>query len=329
MKIALISDLLTYSSLKHESYVKSITPYNYKLILKYWKPDFLLVESAWQGYKNRWKYKIASYDDYSKRNNKKLQKVVKYAKELGIPTVFWNKEDGIHFNRFLSSAKLFDHIFTVDENCIQKYIDVVENDVTVNTLMFSVQPKLHSFTGFNFKYNSANFVGSYSHHVHDRRRKLQDMMFLAASKIDYNITVFDRNSKRRSKNYRYPKLDILNIKPAVSYEKTAQVYKSYKLSLNVNTIEDSKTMFSRRLIEILACGGIAVTTPSDAVNKMFMQYAHVMSTEEEMKELFYRVSKFGLSNNDKEMAREGASYVSKEHTWAHRISDIEKVLLSK
>jgi len=245
VKIALIADELTCSALNEEAVIKRITPRNYKFILRFRKPDFLFVESAWQGYKNKWKFKIASYPDYPKRNNTKLQKIVSYAKKQGIPTVFWNKEDGVHFDRFIDSAKFFDHIFTVDENCIPKYRAIVDKHVTVNTLMFAVQSSMHNFTGFNFKYNRANFVGSYSHHVHDNRRVWQDMIFNVSSEIELGLTVFDRNSKRKSSDYRYPKLKNMEVKSAVKYVETAQVYKDYLVSLNVNTIEDSETMFSR------------------------------------------------------------------------------------
>lgn len=327
-KIALISDKLTHDALNIEDgvVVKNITPLNYKIVLKFFKPDFLFVESAWQGYKNRWKFKIASYPDYPKRNNEKLKKVVKYARKLGVPTVFWNKEDGIHFNRFCESAKLFDHIFTVDENCIPKYRAIVDEKVTVNTLMFAVQSKFHNFTGVDFKYNRANFVGSYSHHIHNKRRMWQDMMFTSASKTGLGLTVFDRNSDRKSQNYRYPHLDNMNVLPAVEYKQTAQIYKDYALSLNVNTIEDSPTMFSRRLVEILACGGVAVTNPTVAVDKMFKEYCHIVSTQEEIDELFYRVHRYGLSEQDKEMARAGAEYVAKYHTWTHRLQEIREVI---
>ncbi|EOH3841630.1 glycosyltransferase family 1 protein, partial [Campylobacter jejuni] len=95
LKIALIADELTYASLKEEDGVvlRNVTPINYKVLFYFWKPDFLFVESAWHGCKNKWKYQIASYPDYPKRNNKKLQKCVDFAKTLNIPTVFWNKED--------------------------------------------------------------------------------------------------------------------------------------------------------------------------------------------------------------------------------------------
>ena len=325
MKIALIADTLTSSALRLETYTRHITPLNYKVILKFWKPDILFVESAWQGHKNRWKYKIASYENHPKRNNKILVRVVTYAKKLGIPTVFWNKEDGVHFDRFIESAKLFDHILTVDRNCIPKYREVVNPEVTINTLMFAVQSSLHNFTGFNFKYNQVNFVGSYSHHVHDRRRIWQNMIFQASCQSGLKLSVWDRNSARKSSDYRYPNKECININPVIPYEETGKIYKDYLVSLNVNTIEDSETMFSRRLVEILACGGIAVTNASPAVERYFKDYCYVVSNESEATKLFDRLKK-GPSEKDLQRARAGAEYVEKEHTWTHRLEEIRKIV---
>jgi hypothetical protein len=326
IKIAIVADELTSSCLSLNSHIKFLTNLNYKLVLKYWKPDFLFVESAWHGCRNSWKFKVASYPDYPKRNNEQLRKVVEYAKNLGIPTVFWNKEDGVHFDRFIDSANLFDHIFTVDENCILKYQAVVETSVTVNTLLFAVQPKFHFFSGFNFKHNRANFVGSYSQHVHAHRKQWQDGVFQAVCDTGLGLTAFDRNSSRKSSNYRYPSFDDLEVKPAVKYKETGQVYKDYLVSLNVNTIEDSKTMFSRRLVEILACGGIAVTNSTPAVSELFDEYCHTVDSYEEGLELFQRFKLGGPSNDDLEKARAGADYVAENHTWNHRLEEIYKVI---
>lgn len=46
---------------------------------------------------------------------------------------------------FINSTKLFDHIFTVDENCIPKYKAIVDEKVTVNSLIFAVQSKFPEF----------------------------------------------------------------------------------------------------------------------------------------------------------------------------------------
>ena len=85
-------------------------------------------------------------------------------------------------------------------------------------------------------------------------------------------------------------------------------------------------MFSRRLVEILACGGVAVTNVTPAVEAMFRDYCHAVSGKEEMEELFDRVRKFGLNEKDKEMARAGAAYVAKYHTWTHRLEEISKIV---
>lgn len=325
IKIALISDELTRHCLKDEFLTYDLTPLNWRWVLRFWKPDFLFVESAWSGYGDAWKFKIASYPGYLNRNNSKLARLVACAKDLGIPSVFWNKEDGVHFNRFIDSASLFDHIFTVDENCIERYRLVVGEDVTVNTMMFPVQPNYHNFSGFNFKYCRANFVGSYSHHVHDGRRAWQNLMFEAARRENFGLTVIDRNSDRKSENYRYPNIPGIKILPSVPHAKTAQIYKDNLVSLNVNTIEDSGSMYSRRLVEILACGGIAVTNPSPAVDRYFKDYCHVVQDVEGAADLFSRL-KHGPSHDDLARAEAGAKYVLAEHTWAHRIQEILAVI---
>jgi hypothetical protein len=325
LRIALVSDALTQSSLQAECDIITITPRNHKFALKYGRPDLLLVESAWQGHADKWKFRIAAYPDHPERSNAALARLVARARDAGIPTVFWNKEDGIHFDRFIDSARLFDHIFTVDENCVPRYRAVVAPDVTVNTLLFAVQPATHGFSGFDFKYNRSNFVGSYSRHIHDRRRRWQDMYFDAAAQTGLGVTVVDRNSGRKAAHYRYPQLPGLEVRPAVTHAQTAQIYKDYLVSLNVNTIEDSATMFSRRLVEILACGGIAVTNPTPAVARYFQEYCHVVGTPDEAHALFDRL-RHGPDARDLERARAGAEYVLREHTWAHRLDEIMAVV---
>lgn len=41
---------------------------------------------------------------------------------------------------------------------------------------------------------------------------------------------------------------------------------------------------------------------------------------------FQRVEEFGLSAEDKEMARTGAEYVRQNHTWTHRLEEIREVI---
>ncbi|MDR0580386.1 MAG: glycosyltransferase [Campylobacteraceae bacterium] len=326
-KILLISDTLTSTCLKDEIDYTAITPLNYWYhLLRRDKFDFLLVESSWSGYKNRWKYKIASYPDYPKRNNNALARVVDMAKDKGVPTVFWNREDNVHFERFIKSAKLFDHILTVDENCVKRYKEIVPASVSVNVAPFCIQPKIHNFSGFNFKSNTANFIGSYNTQIHDRRRSWQHMLFEAALRAKLPLTVIDRNSERKAKNYRYPLEQYnLRVNPSIPYAKTADIYKDYLISLNVNTIENSPTAYSRRLVEILACGGIAVSTPSLAVEKIFKDYCIVVNSLDEAIEVFSRL-KHGASKSDLERAKAGSDFVLNNLTWRQFIDKVYEII---
>lgn len=323
LKVALLSDELTRSCLKHECQVRDLTPLNYKLVLKFWKPDLLFVESAWHGVRNAWRYKIAAFPDRPERNNSALRKVVAYARHLGIPCVFWNKEDGVHFERFIDSASLFDTVFTIDENCIPRYKAVLGELAIVAPLMFAVQPAIHfpSLQGPVFR--RACFVGSYSRHIHDGRRAWQEVMFEGAREL--GVTVFDRNSSRSSENYRYPEMPWLEVRKAVPHELTGQIYRDYLVSLNVNTVEDSGTMFSRRLVEIIACGGLAVTNPSISVDRHFRDYCEVVHSKDDCEGLFDRL-RGGLRLEDRERALAGAEYVRREHTWSHRLAEILNVI---
>lgn len=324
MKIALISDELTKASLENESNLLEINCFNYRVVLFLQKPDFLFVESAWKGRWNLWRYKIASYSDVPSRSNKDLRKVVEYARSLGIPCVFWNKEDGVHFDRFIDSASLFDIVFTVDENCVPKYRQILGDKAKIGVLPFPVQPKIHyPIDGDLPRENKACFVGSYSHHIHDERRKWQDIMFKAAE--PYGLTVYDRNSERKSKNYRYPDLPWIDVRKSVSNKATADIYRKYLVQFNVNTVTDSPTMYSRRLVEALACGSIVVTNPAVSVDKMFAEYCEVVHSREECDDVLERIFKGG-GKRELERARAGADYVLREHTWEKRLKQIAETI---
>jgi hypothetical protein len=107
LRIGIVADDITRAQLALECQLIGLTPLNYKFMLRFCRPDFLLVESAWNAQGGAWKYKIAAYPDVPKRNNHTLARMVAYARDLGIPTVFWSKEDHVHFDRFIASAKLF------------------------------------------------------------------------------------------------------------------------------------------------------------------------------------------------------------------------------
>ncbi len=201
LKVALVADELTSACLAHECRIMQVTPRNAAAVLRLWRPDILFVESCWNGWRGAWKYGIAAYPDHPERDNHALQRTVGMARERGIPTVFWNREDGVHFDRFIASARLFDAIFTVDETVIPRYREVVGPGVLVGVLMFAFAPAIHHPAADLAPIARAAFAGSYSRTLHARRRSWQHMMFDAAEPL--GLTIFDRNSGRRAETYRF------------------------------------------------------------------------------------------------------------------------------
>lgn len=324
LKMALVADYFTTDCLSVECRIRNMTRHNYRDIIRNWKPDLVFVESAFHGVGGSWRYELARQPKWLRWGRPKvIFDLLAFARSCGVPTVFWNKDDGFFFEHFIDVAKAVDHVFTADIACVERYRQHLAPDTSVHVLMMPYQPRFHYFDGFNFTHYEVCFTGSYYRRILPERRRFLDMVFDAGAQAGMKVNVFDRNHDRFSRyfEFRYPDNDHLVIHPRVSHRKTADIYKKYALSLNVNSVAESGTMYSRRLLEILACGGIAVTNPSRAVDRYFRDYCLVVDSHESAQALFSRL-KHGPSKNDLERAEAGAAYVRQHHTWAQRLEAI-------
>ncbi|SNR59563.1 Spore maturation protein CgeB [Methylobacillus rhizosphaerae] len=324
LKIAVVVDYFTAACLSSEARIRVMTPSNYKEVITQWKPDLVFVESAFHGTDGSWRYELAKQPRLLRLTKPTaIFRLVEFAKSQGIPTVFWNKDDGPFFDAFIEVAKVFDYVFTTDEECVAKYKEQVPTHVPVNTLLMPFQPAYHSFTGFNFTHNEACFTGSYYKRILNERRRFLDMVFDSCEATGMTLNVFDRNHDRLSRyfEFSFPTNSQIRMHGKVPHRETADIYKRYLVSLNVNSVTNSDTMYSRRLLEILACGGIVVTNPSRAVDRHFREFCHVVDSAEETRELFARLRQ-GPSPSDLERAAAGAAHVRQHYTWTQRLQDI-------
>lgn len=324
LKIALVTDHFTTECLSMECRIRCLTPSNYREVLDSWRPDLVFVESVFHGVQGSWRYELAKQPRWLRLTRPQaIFRLVEHARSNGIPTVFWNKDDGAFFDTFIDVAKAFDFVFTTDCESVDPYRRELPRGVPANVLMMPYQPRFHAFDGFDFRHRSACFMGSYYRRILNERQQFLDMVFSAIGQTGMKLNVFDRNHGRLSSalEFRFPKHQHLKLHPQVSHRETANVYKSHVVSLNVNSVTGSSTMVSRRLLEILACGGVAVTNGSCAVEAYFKDFCHVIETHEQAIEIFGRL-KHGPSPEDLQRAEAGARYVEREHSWAHRLEEL-------
>lgn len=223
------------------------------------EPDLLFVESAFGGINGDWAFRIAHFGE----PHADLAKLVHFARDAGIPTVFWNKEDPINYGMFIGSASLFDLIFTVDANSIERYQSDLGHG-RVHVLPFAAQPALHFPPSRDSdRTGTVAFAGSYYAGKHPERRAQMEMLLGPA--LSLGLDIYDRMGTSDDPRFTWPDLFRSNIIGSVPYLEMGDVYRRYKVFLNVNTVTDSPTMCARRIFELAATGTPVLSGPSDAV----------------------------------------------------------------
>lgn len=316
IKVACILDTFSYECLKYECELIQLEPDSWENTLLQEKPDFLLVESAWRGLNERWRRKIAYL---AKSQDTTLESLVNFCKKIKIPTVFWNKEDPYHFEFFLPAARLFEYIFTTDVNCIDRYKKLIGHD-NVYVLPFGAQVKIHNpIDKDKEKLGEVAFAGTWYNNGHlDRRKNMENILKPA---LKYNFHIYDRNYNfTASKSYTFPDIFQPCNKGCIPYEQMYQTYKKYNVFLNVNSIDDSPTMFSRRVFELLACGTNVISSYSLGIENMFSEVVKLSRNEEDtQKYLEFLLKDKELSDR---LALQGQREVFSKHTYTHRFESI-------
>jgi predicted nuclease with TOPRIM domain len=287
------------------------------------EPHLLLVESAWQGNNGSWQYMVASYThpDYIGLPN--LRALVTWCRERDVPTVFWNKEDPVHFERFKEAAALFDYVFTSDANCIERYAALErEGSGPISSLQFAAQPRVHNPIGAPVERSTSPvFAGAYYRDRHvDRQRSLQ--MLLDAA-MPFGLEIYDRRFGHEDKAFGFPERFEERVKGALPYDQMINAYKAHRIFLNVNSVHDSPTMFSRRVFELLACGTAVVSTESVGVEQTLGEVVAMVETQEQATEAITK-----LQDDDywRELTQRGHRRVLGEHTYRHRLAEVASTL---
>ena len=313
--VGLIADTFTTEGIRPEVLVNELHPDLWREQVLDRPIDVLFVESAWEGGDGQWRQKVGYYDD---ERFGPLRELVGYCRDNGIPTVFWNKEDPVHFNRFRRTAAIFDHVFTTDANCLRQYgADTETQTKTVASLPFYAQPKLHNPLPVDRPYShTVAYAGSYYGDRYAKRS--EELAGLLEAARPYGLTIFDRQHLNPDSPYRFP----VSLQPFVQgglpYLEMVEAYKSHPVHINVNSVDASPTMFSRRVVELAASGTAVVSGRGQGVDQVLAGLVHTVSERNETSALLER----WMTNERARVADVWLAYrlIHRAHTAAHRLA---------
>ena len=260
---------------------------------------------------------------YAFKPGNEIEQICTYAKQKGIPTIFWNKEDPVHHDKFMCSAKMVDHIFTTDANMIDSYKAKTGNS-SAHALPFAAQPELHYPAPLGERNSRVCFAGSWYGNRHAERGEAMRWLLEAAK--PYGLDIYDRNYG--SGNFPFPDNLNDNVIGSLPYKELCEKHRQYRVFINVNSVTDSPTMFARRVFELMACGTPVVSTYSKGIEHLFESGAVWMVNSKEEAEQAFQT----LMTDDEEWQRRseaGIQEVFAKHTYAHRLNQILKTIGSK
>lgn len=291
----------------------------YGLAQKY-PPAAVFIESAWKGNGGSWQYRVGTYNV---KPGRELIEMTTWARSQGIPTIFWNKEDPVHHEKFMEAASQVDHIFTTDAQMIESYRKRTGKQ-SVHALPFAAQPALHKPAPLIGRIPRSCFAGSWYGNRHAERGEAMKWLLKVAHR--HGLDIFDRNFGTGT--FPFPEEYQDNVRGSLPYLELCKEYSRYRLFLNVNSVIDSPTMFSRRVFELIACGTPVISTYAKGIEDIFQSNAVWMVRNEAEADEAIRT----LLEDDGEWRRRslaGIREIFSRHTYAHRLNSVfEKIGLN-
>lgn len=158
LRIAGILGQRLTDGLCHECTMLLLLPKNWKQVLKYGKPDILLVESTWFTASGHWYMAQSVPGD----QREELDSMLKLAGKLSIPTVFWFTLDSQYHEHFVDFARRFDRVYCADP----KGLELMGKDgVRAEILLPAVQPvifnPIHNYNTISIQNTGIVYDGWY------------------------------------------------------------------------------------------------------------------------------------------------------------------------
>lgn len=315
LRIASILDTFSEHCFRYEAELLPLSRDGWRTELEQFAPALLLAESAWRGNQGQWSYLMSSY---AKKEQNPLRDLLAWCRERKLPTVFWNKEDPANFDVFIDVAKDFDYVFTTDADCIPRYRELVGHD-RVFALPFAAEPAIHNPMGRPRRQRQVCFAGSWRADKYPER--VRDSEILLKPAAEFGLDIFDRfHGTKDADKFRFPREFARSVQGSLDYDRMLSAYRAYKVFLNVNSVKESPTMFSRRVFELMACGTPVLSSESVGIRALLGDFARVVDSEADAKRELQRLLTDPAYHG--RVAHLGYREVMTHHTYTARIADI-------
>ncbi len=249
MRVATVMDEFSFAAFRHCGNFRQLHGDSWRDEIEDFLPHMLLVESAWKGLEESWARKVYPL-------SRDLVEMIRWCRERGIPTAFWNKEDPVHLSVFMRTARQFDFVFTTDIDCVRAYKAALGHE-QVYWLPFACQPADHNPMEEYRRKDAFCFAGSFYAKYPERQRDFATLV--KAMGALRPVEIFDRNAEKNDPALLFPDEYAPLIQGSLPHDQISMAYKGYRFGININTVKQSQSMFARRAFDLLASNTVTVS----------------------------------------------------------------------
>jgi len=276
-RIGIICDRFYWDSAKDAADFVYVTPTDWRAKID--QIDCFLYVTAWRGVNGEW----PDLFHEKKPNRLTLYEILETCRARGKPTIFYSKEDPPHYDESVNIARRCDYVFTTCEEIISKYRAACGHD-RVAALKFGINPVYHNPVGMRsaLKESGVVFSGSWSVEYPKRCADLGAIFdgILAAGR---RLEIVDRNYARRDNpSFALPAKYRQFQNPGIDHDDLQKVHKFFDWAVNINSVQDSRTMFANRVYELQAAGNLLLSNFSIGVSREFPG-VFIVENEEEVR----------------------------------------------
>lgn len=311
LKIACILEDNLFKGLSCEGYVFPLTPSNWKQVLRYSKPDLLMMDSFWNTATGHWHMGQCIESTWYKT----LIEIIELAKSRSIPTIYWFTKGHEYHDMYKHFLVNFDYVFCADLIEVEK-LRLEGNDA--DSLLPCVQPAyFNPFKDFNH-YNDFEFNILFDGWADLDRLKddldiLKELRENGLKIIESRYQLFS-NRLEHLPEFKKHIIGCVNFNYKIHALKYAKSYITFEKSLSSKTTQQWMTL------EALACRlpvvHYGILDDSDLRKSLVIE----CDNAKDFRVKFVRFNKDDLYRE--KISHLGWREIYKNHTFSHRIQQI-------